>query len=214
MLHLKKYTSGDFYKNPTLLKFWRIISGSLFFNLDNPPILSEILRYLKNDLINDLTCDNLKQSVINFINNYLIKYYFSDSAQFNFTFFNYYLNTDSGNYNFSTNSLESINRRLKEHCGAGQLPLRKVYVKLRDFKAIYLGKFKYRVKRNNLNQRRAKTVKRREKLEEIYVIYKNLSQENQLGVSIETAYKIGNLDKMSEIEENEISLLDIDLIAE
>ena len=65
-----------------------------------------------------------------------------------------------------------------------------------------------------MNQRRAKTVKRREKLEEIYEIYKNLSQENQLGVSIETAYKIGNLDKMSEIEENEISLLDIDLIAE
>ena len=65
-----------------------------------------------------------------------------------------------------------------------------------------------------MNQRRAKTVKRREKLEEIYVIYKNLSQENQLGVAIETAYKIGNLDKMSEIEENEISLLDIDLIAE
>ena len=65
-----------------------------------------------------------------------------------------------------------------------------------------------------MNQRRAKTVKRREKLEEIYEIYKNLSQENQLGVAIETAYKIGNLDKMSEIEENEISLLDIDLIAE
>ena len=153
-------------------------------NLDNPPILSEILRYLKNYLINELTCDNLKQSVINFINNYLIKYYWSDSAQFNFTFFNYHLNTDSGNYNFW------------------------------DFKAIYLGKFEYQVKRNNLNQRRAKTVKRREKLEEIYVIYKNLSQENQLGVAIETAYKIGNLDKMSEIEENEISLLDIDLIAE
>ena len=65
-----------------------------------------------------------------------------------------------------------------------------------------------------MNQRRAKTVKRREKLEEIYEIYKNLFQENQLGVAIETAYKIGNLDKMSEIEENEISLLDIDLIAE
>ena len=65
-----------------------------------------------------------------------------------------------------------------------------------------------------MNQRRAKTVKRREKLEEIYEIYKNLSQENQLGVAIETAYKIGNLDKMSEIEENEISLLDIYLISE
>ena len=50
MKHLKEYTSGDFYKNPTLLKFWRIIPGSFFFNLDNPPILSEILKYLKSDL--------------------------------------------------------------------------------------------------------------------------------------------------------------------
>jgi hypothetical protein len=83
-------------------------------------------------------------------------------------FFNYYLNTNSGNYNFSTNSLESINQRLKEHCGAGQLPLRKVYVKLLDFKVIYLGKLKYRVKSINLNHRRAKTVERREKLEGIY----------------------------------------------
>ena len=36
---------------------------------------------------------------------------------------NYYENTNVGNYNFSTNSLESLNRRLKEACGAGQLPL-------------------------------------------------------------------------------------------
>ena len=98
-----------------------------------------------------------------------------------------------------------------------KLPLRKVYVKLRYFKAIYLGKFKYRIKRNNLNHRRP-TVERREKLEGIYEIYKNLSLENQLGVASETVYKLGNFDKMSnqaeEIEETEISLLDIDKISE
>jgi hypothetical protein len=74
------------------------------------------------------------------------------------------------------------------------------------------------VKRNNLNHRRAKTVERREKLDGIYEIFKNLSLENQLGVAIETAYKIGSLDKRSnqaeKIEKNGISLLDIDLISE
>ena len=61
-----------------------------------------------------------------------------------------------------------------------------------------------------------KTVDRREKLEEIYEIYKNLPLELQLSVVIETAYKIGTLNKF-EIDENppnEISLLEIDLINE
>jgi hypothetical protein len=30
MKHLKEYTSGNFYKKPTLLKFWRILSVTLF----------------------------------------------------------------------------------------------------------------------------------------------------------------------------------------
>jgi hypothetical protein len=52
--------------------------------------------------------------------------------------------------------------------------------------------------------------------DKIYEIYKNLTLELQLSVVIETAYKIGTLDKF-EIEENppnEISLLEIDLINE
>jgi isoleucyl-tRNA synthetase len=107
-------------------------------------------------------------------------------------------------------------KHLKEYTSGIKLPLRKVYVKLRDFKAAYLGKFKYRVKRNNLHQRRKKTVDRRENLEAIYEIYKNLPLELQLSVVIETAYKIGTLNKF-EIDENppnEISLLEINLINE
>ena len=53
-------------------------------------------------------------------------------------------------------------------------------------------------------------------MEAIYEIYKNLPLELQLSVVIETAYKIGTLNKF-EIDENppnEISLLEIDLINE
>ena len=109
---------------------------------------------------------------------------------------NYYENTNVGNYNFSTNSLESLNRRLKEACGAVQLPLKKSFVKLRDFKKLYLGKFNQKVKRNQTNARRPKTVHRQEKLEEIYEIYKNLSLDEQVSQAVSTAYQIGTLNKI------------------
>ena len=119
-----------------------------------------------------------------------------------------------GNYNFSTNSLESLNRRLKEACGAGQLPLKKSYVRLRDFKKMYLGKFTRKVKINQMNQRRPKTVRRQEKLEAIYDVYKNFSLDEKVSEAVSTAYQIGSLDKIqmqfSFIENNEQTQLPSD----
>ena len=98
--------------------------------------------------------------------------------------------------------------------------MKTVYVKLRDFKAAYLGKFKYRVKRNNLNPRKQKVVDRRDKLEAIYEIYKNLSLEDQLKEAINTAYEIGTLDKISfdnaiiQNSSENIFLQEFDLISE
>ena len=133
------------------------MTGSLFLNLNCPEILSEILRFFRFEILTDETLENsLKTQLEKYIDEYLIKYYFDQNAQFNFTLFNYYENTNVGNYNFSTNSLESLNRRLKEACGAGQLPLKKSFVKLRDFKKLYIGKFNQKVKRNQMNARRQK----------------------------------------------------------
>ena len=98
-----------------------------------------ITSFFRFEILNDETLENsLKIQLEKYINEYLIKYYFHENGQFNFKLFNYYENTNVGNYNFSTNSLESLNRRLKEACGAGQLPLKKSFVKLRDFKKHYL----------------------------------------------------------------------------
>ena len=155
------------------------------------------MRFFRFEILTDETLENsLKIQLKKYIDEYLVKYYFDVNAQFNFTLFNYYENTNVGNYNFSTNSLESLNRRLKEACGAGQLPLKKSFVKLRDFKKQYLGKFNQKVKRNQMNARRPKTVRRQEKLEEIYEIYKNLSLDEQISEAVSTAYQIGTLNKI------------------
>ena len=44
-----------------------------------------------------------------------------------------------------------------------------------------------------MNARRPKTVRRQEKLEEIYEIYKNLSLDEQISEAVSTAYQIGTL---------------------
>ena len=139
---------------------------------------------------------NFRVGLSNFIEKYLVKYYFRSDALYNFTLFNYYENSSAGNYNFSTNSLESVNRRLKEACGAGQLPLKKSFVKLRDFKKGYIGKFKRKVKRNQLNPRKQKTIRRQEMLEGIYDVYKNLFPDEQITEAVSTAFLIGNLNQV------------------
>ena len=139
---------------------------------------------------------NFRVGLSNFIEKYLVKYYFRSDALYNFTLFNYYENSSAGNYNFSTNSLESVNRRLKEACGAGQLPLKKSFVKLRDFKKGYIGKFKRKVKRNQLNPRKQKTIRRQEMLEGIYDVYKNLLPDEQITEAVSTAFLIGNLNQV------------------
>ena len=74
MKQLKTYTTGDFYKNPILLNFWRILTGSLFLNLDCSEILNEILRFFRFEILNAETLENsLKIQLEKYIKEYLIK---------------------------------------------------------------------------------------------------------------------------------------------
>ena len=47
-----------------------------------------------------------------------------------------------------------------------------------------------------MNARRPKTVRRQEKPEAIYDVFKNPSLEEQVSEAVSTAYKIGTLDKI------------------
>ena len=42
----------------TYYYFWRILTGSLFLNLDCPEILNEILRFFRFEILNDETLEN------------------------------------------------------------------------------------------------------------------------------------------------------------
>ena len=65
-----------------------------------------------------------------------------------------------------------------------------------------------------MNPRRPKTVRRQEKLEAIYDVYKNFSLDEQVSEAVSTAYQIGTLDKIqmqfSFVEDNEQTQLPSD----
>ena len=183
LFHTREENGLPFYYNPRHVTRNKI------------SVACSILTYFRQDIMDELE-PNFRVGLSNFIEKYLVKYYFRSDALYNFTLFNYYENSSAGNYNFSTNSLESVNRRLKEACGAGQLPLKKSFVKLRDFKKGYIGKFKRKVKRNQLNPRKQKTIRRQEMLEGIYDVYKNLLPDEQITEAVSTAFLIGNLNQV------------------
>ena len=81
MKHLKEHTVGNFYENKTLLKFWKTLSGSFFLNLSNPEILSSILTYFRQDIMDELE-PNFRVGLSNFIEKYLVKYCFRSDAFF------------------------------------------------------------------------------------------------------------------------------------
>ena len=124
---------GQFFFN----KSKRRPMWSFLLNLSDPEILNNILSYSRTNILAELD-ENLRENLSNFIEKYLVKYYFNPTAQFNFTLYDYYGISSNGNYNFSTNSLKSVNRRLKEACGAGQLPLKKILCQTSRFqKSLY-----------------------------------------------------------------------------
>ena len=61
-------------ENPILLNFWRVLTGSLFLNLNCPEILSEILRFFRFEILTDETLENsLKIQLKKYIDVYKTK---------------------------------------------------------------------------------------------------------------------------------------------
>ena len=60
MNHLKEFTIADYYKNPTLIKLWRILSGYFFKILKTPNFVWNFKIFSKTDKIKLKTLQTLK----------------------------------------------------------------------------------------------------------------------------------------------------------
>ena len=71
----------------------------------------------------------------------------------------HYIN-DVAKFNTTTNAAETINKRLKTLCGSGYLPFKSACLKIHKFKYDCLMEFQTKVRNDNLNNRKRKTLTR------------------------------------------------------
>jgi len=103
----------------------------------------------------------LQKKISDFVAGYLIKHYFSETAQFNSKYWSYYSDLNlTCEFNTTTNAAESINKRLKVLCGSGFLPFKSAWQKIHNFKNYYLQEYQTKGRGDNVNARRRKTIDR------------------------------------------------------
>ena len=141
---------------------------------------------------------SVRAPYINFVDNYLIRKFLSINARYPPHLWNYY---KYGCINTTTNAAETINKKLKTLCGAGFLPYSASCVKTHTFKCNYIDDYQWKVKRDNLNKKKPKTIKRQKDIQEIIDDFDRLdflSQNNAENV-INYTYKLGHANKDKEI---------------
>ena len=93
----------------------------------------------------------------------------------------------------STNSLETVNKKLKAAAGTGWITLNSALKTMQKFKLEYRRDYKTKVLDGNLNNRRLTAVEREHFIKRALSNYNMMSEQGQLEEVIALCYKIGSL---------------------
>ena len=130
----------------------------------------------------------------NFVN-YLNTWLFNEDAIFNPGFYKFYdfivWKFRHQHELFGAHKLGS-----KEYAAGGYMPLSRICSILKQFKHKYLEEHEEHVYNNNLNRRRSTTVQRENILSNLMDAFNNKPYFEQLESVVETAFKIGNIEKL------------------
>ena len=103
--------------------------------------------------------------------------------------------TTYNNHQTTTNSLESINKKLKAAAGTGWINLNAALTTMKNFKLEYRREYKTKVLDGNLNNRRLTAVEREHFISRELSLYNMLPEERQLEEVIALCYKIGSINE-------------------
>lgn len=136
---------------------WAILRGCFFLPY---PALASVVTYLTTITVKKIPV-GLKGKFKKYVNEYLVKRYFSIKATYPNAYWSYFHDiNDYAIFNLSTNSIEVINRKLKVKCGTGKISFVSACRILQSFKEDYLGEFYWKINLNHLNPRGRKVVAR------------------------------------------------------
>ena len=160
------FSKPTFENNCVLKEVWQILKGVFYIPTVSFPILVD---FLKSTYRPKLTI--LKQKFDDFFL-YLEKNYLGADAKFKpsiwscFNSVNDYQDPEN-----TSNSIESLNKRLKALCPNGKISFRKVCELLHAFKCDLLEDFQFAMSNNRLNRQRPKTIRRKNAILEIMEVF-------------------------------------------
>ena len=139
-----------------------------------------------------------------FVTDYLVKHYFSQTAQFNAKYWSYFSDVElTSEFNTTTNAAESINKRLKVLCGAGYLPFKTACQKIHNFKNYYLQEYQTKVRGDNLNSRRRRTKNREDAIAVMVREYsdQDFLDQNNVNLNAHWACKLGTVNNTHQMSD-------------
>ena len=196
-VHIKRRWSQNFesfvgrgeIKKPLYSEIWKILLGSFLVPRTYLPQIIESFRRIPANRFPRGTKENFSR----FLDYLWTTYFDPENARFKSELWNYYCPTNSVTiYDMSTNSLETINLKLKNKCSSGHMSAYNVFTTLLNFKKEYISKKVFAVNRNNLNPRRPKQILRNHEILQIEAEWESLSEFEQNEKFLIFSFKYGN----------------------
>ena len=189
----------NFSGNKHFQNCWTILRGIFFMPITAIPLIAN---YFLNTVTPALKNKILEQKFSNFVKKYLMKNYFSNSALFNPNFWSYYYDINIlAKFDTTTNTSETINKRLKVLTGTGFLPFKRACQKLHTFKINYLVDYETKVRNDNLNSRRRRTINRENVLLGLVHKYHNFNfmEQSDLNTNVNHCFQLGSVNPESQL---------------
>ena len=187
-----------FFANTDQREFWTTLCGSIFMPLHNDQIRNNFLLYF--DEVESKLPDPLVPGFSE-LKLYLVKFFFAKDAVFPLKYWDYNdMVVNQSENDTTTNSLETLNKKLKKKAGAGVMPLRRTLECMRDFAKDEQNIFEFRIGQNRLNRRRKPTELRYKNITEQLELFHKMTLDEQVKGCVRFAHAFHLLNRTANKE--------------
>ena len=184
-----------YIKHVILRKIWHIINGLFYLPINCIAPVFEYCQLQKN-----LLSKPTQKKVDEFLY-YLLKNYFSANSFYHVSYWSYYSDiSELSEFNISSNTAESVNKKLKVFCIKGTINFHRACKTLKKFKTSYVTDFESQVRGDKLNPRKSVTLTRENKILDIireydYLVDSSFLLEPDPETIINFALRLGTIGK-------------------
>ena len=189
--HFKRHLGAHFYKTKIFLEFFKVVTGSFYLNFNDKELVQEFLKILDSFVPPAGQQNSAFKSKVQKVIKYLKNNYFGYRARFP----SYRKLVLTDNYQFSTNSIESLNRALKHFLGLGFIDMKKLDQEMHRFHVNKIVEETDGLEKGRLNLKRRRTLLREKNILQVLTQFESLTQTQKLSQLQYHLLEVGTLTK-------------------